>query len=164
MLQDSQIAAFLECGGVRDEKFLGCAAWCRFIVDKWWRNSYSTVGQMLGGSIVPRHCFEWHRPVHIGSSRDVFQWKRDTSILPWQCLFKLNTFHTSVQHAVARVIDVTLNTVYATLFMYCPLLEDIRFIGTCFRSVEPSSGTIHTYENYYTLPATDPLFLGLSYI
>jgi hypothetical protein len=49
--------------------------------------------------------------------------------------------HKSVQHPVAYVIEVTINTVYATLFIN-PLLEDVPFIATCFGSVEPSSGSI----------------------
>jgi hypothetical protein len=52
-------------------------------------------------------------------------------------------FHTSVQHPVARVIAVTINTVNATLFIYSPLLEDVLFIVTCCGSVKPSSGNIH---------------------
>jgi hypothetical protein len=52
-------------------------------------------------------------------------------------------FLTSVQLPVACVIEVTINTVYATLFIYYPLLEDFLFIATCFGSVEPSAGNIH---------------------
>jgi hypothetical protein len=64
-------------------------------------------------------------------------------------LVKLNemyfrNFHTSVQHPVACAIEVTINTAYATLFVYYPLLEDVLFIATCFGSVGPSSGSIHT--------------------
>jgi hypothetical protein len=47
-----------------------------------------------------------------------------------------------VQHPVTCIIQVTITTVYATLFIY-PLLEDAFFIATCFGSVEPSSGDIH---------------------
>jgi hypothetical protein len=51
--------------------------------------------------------------------------------------------HTSVQHLVACAIEVTINTVYATLFIYYPLLEDVLFIVTCLASFEPSSGNVH---------------------
>jgi hypothetical protein len=44
----------------------------------------------------------------------------------------LENFHTSVQHPVAFVTEVTINSVYAQLFMYYLLLEDILFIATCF--------------------------------
>jgi hypothetical protein len=40
-------------------------------------------------------------------------------------------------------IEVTINTVYATLFMYYPLLKDVISNATCFGSVEPSSGNMH---------------------
>jgi hypothetical protein len=40
-------------------------------------------------------------------------------------------------------VEVTINTVYATLFIYYPLLEDVLFIATCFGSVEPPSDNIH---------------------
>jgi hypothetical protein len=47
--------------------------------------------------------------------------------------------------------EVTIITVYATRFIYYPLLEDILFISQCFSSFEPSSGnTIRFYENYCT--------------
>jgi hypothetical protein len=34
----------------------------------------------------------------------------------------------SVQHPVACAIGVTINTVYATLFAYYPLLEDVHIL------------------------------------
>jgi hypothetical protein len=52
-------------------------------------------------------------------------------------------FHTSVQHPVACTIEVTINTVYATLFVCFPLLEDVLFIAACFSSVEPSLGNVY---------------------
>jgi hypothetical protein len=51
-------------------------------------------------------------------------------------------FYTSVQHPVACVIEATINTTNATLFIY-PTLQDVIFIATCFGSVEPSSGNVH---------------------
>jgi hypothetical protein len=36
---------------------------------------------------------------------------------------------------IPRTAEVTINTVYATLFMYYPLWEDVLFIPTCFGSV-----------------------------
>jgi hypothetical protein len=51
-------------------------------------------------------------------------------------------FHTSIQHPVACVIEFAINTVYATLIIYYPLLEYVLFTATCLGSVEPSSGNI----------------------
>jgi proteasome assembly chaperone (PAC2) family protein len=51
-------------------------------------------------------------------------------------------FHTSAQCPVTCVTKVTINTVYATLFIHYPVFEDIIFIATCFGSVGPSSRNI----------------------
>jgi hypothetical protein len=48
-----------------------------------------------------------------------------------------------------KKVEVTVNTVYATFFIY-PLFEDVISITTCFGLVEPSSGNIRFYENFYT--------------
>jgi hypothetical protein len=72
----------------------------------------------------------------------------------------LHIFHTSVQHSVACVTEVTINTVYATLFIY-PSLEVVLFIVTCFDSVKLSSGNIHMILQKIIMSTMDPLLLGL---
>jgi hypothetical protein len=61
----------------------------------------------------------------------------------------IGDFHTSVQHHVACVTEVTINIAKATLYIYKILYWDTFFYCGMFRSsFEPSSSNIHT---------TDPL-------
>jgi hypothetical protein len=52
-------------------------------------------------------------------------------------------FHMSVQHTCCVCNWDCYKYCLRTLFMY-PLIGRYNFIATCFRSVEPSSGNIHT--------------------
>jgi hypothetical protein len=72
--------------------------------------------------------------------------KYNVTLVGWalHCLTgnsRLINFHTSVQHPVGCATEVTIKTVYATLFIYYPLVEGV-LIATCFGSVEPSSSNI----------------------
>jgi hypothetical protein len=53
-------------------------------------------------------------------------------------------FHRSVQHPVACVIEVTINTVYATL-LYIILYWKMFFYCDMFRFSRPSSSNIYIY-------------------
>jgi hypothetical protein len=93
--------------------------------------------------------FEWDM---AGSGRGTFQ-----------------DFHTIVQHPVACAITVTTITVYATLFMHCPLLEDAPLprhvsvqVWTIFKWY-----TCGSYENYYTYNGSvvlGSMSFGLTYL
>jgi hypothetical protein len=56
-------------------------------------------------------------------------------------------FHTSAQHPVACAIEVTINTVYATLFIYYPLLEDVLNLCSTLQDIlwhiDPVLGNDH---------------------
>jgi hypothetical protein len=55
----------------------------------------------------------------------------------------------SVQHPVVCVIEVTINTTNATLFIYCPLLEDILLLRhVSVQSNHLQAIYIGLYENY----------------
>jgi hypothetical protein len=75
-----------------------------------------------------------HRPVSVIAVLFCFSYEARLSY---------NNFHMSVQHPVAFVIEVAINTVYSTLFIYYPLLEDVLFIAAYFGSVELFSVNVH---------------------
>jgi hypothetical protein len=72
-----------------------------------------------------------------------------------------HNFHVSVPHPVACAIEVTINTVYATYFIYYPLLEDVLFMATCLGSIERSSGNIHMISRKLLYLQQIRCFLGL---
>jgi hypothetical protein len=57
--------------------------------------------------------------------------------------------------------EVTINTVYATLFMCYPVLEDVLVIATRLGSVEPSSGNMHMILRKLLYLQQIRCFLGL---
>jgi hypothetical protein len=56
--------------------------------------------------------------------------------------FKIRTSDSNL-NLIRSKVEIIINTVYATRFIYYPLLENVIFIATCFGSVEPSSSNIH---------------------
>jgi hypothetical protein len=71
-------------------------------------------------------------------------------------------FRRSVQHPVACVNTVTINTVYATVFILHPLLEDVLFYCDTFQfSFEPSSGNMLMISRTLSYPQRIRCFLGL---